>query len=61
MSNDNQTNPIRRIAAELIKSESDYRKLLESGNSAAGGRVRKAALDAIRELKALRIDVQSMR
>lgn len=61
MPNDNQINPIRRIAAELIKAESDYRKLTENGNSAAGGRVRKAALAAIKDLQDLRAEVQTIR
>ena len=54
-------NPVRRIASAVIAVESDYRKLVEDGNSAAGGRVRKAALEAVSALKQLRKDVQELR
>ena len=58
---DFSSNPVRRVARTIISVESDYRKLIENNNSAAGGRVRKAALEAIQQLKELRKDVQALR
>ena len=45
----------------IVSSFEDYDKLVNGGNVAAGGRVRKAAMEAINALKAVRKDIQTTR
>tara|TARA_B100001057_G_C22590537_1_gene848797 strand:- start:638 stop:811 length:174 start_codon:yes stop_codon:yes gene_type:complete len=47
------TEKLRLILEELAKAESDAEKC-ESGNASAGRRLRKASMNAIKELKELR-------